>query len=146
MPPDSAVSIAVLYPELLGTYGDWGNAVVLAQRLRWRGIDADVVTVGAGETPPTSCQLYVMGGEGFADELDLIRAHKGVNAVNIISSEWTGWAAVDTLNSAFLGQQPKNSGIGWTLCDPSSNLPPSGAFVPKVDFKAVYSRAWGVSG
>ena len=36
---DSAVSIALLYPELLGTYGDGGNAVVLAQRLRWRGID-----------------------------------------------------------------------------------------------------------
>jgi ribose transport system substrate-binding protein len=91
-------------------------------------------------------QLYVMGGEGFADELDLIRGHKGVNAVNIISSEWTGWAGVDTLNSAFLGQQPKNSGIGWTLCDTANNLPPSGAFVPKVDFKAAYMKAWGVSG
>src|SRR2546423_1357023 len=56
------VSIAVLYPELLGTYGDWGNAVVLAQRLRWRGIGADVVQVGAGQTAPTSCDIYVMGG------------------------------------------------------------------------------------
>ena len=89
-------------------------------------------------------QLYVMGGEGFADELDLIRGGKGVNAVNIISSEWTGWAAVDTLNSAFLGDKPKNSGIGWTLSDSSHNLPPSGAFVPKVDFKAAYMKAWGV--
>ena len=62
MAHDSHVAIAVLYPELLGTYGDWGNAVVLAQRLRWRGIDADVVQVGAGETVPTSCDLYLMGG------------------------------------------------------------------------------------
>jgi ribose transport system substrate-binding protein len=91
-------------------------------------------------------QLYVMGGEGFADELDLIRGGKGVNAVNIISSEWTGWAAVDTLNSAFLGQPPRNSGIGWTLSDTSHNLPASGPFVPKVDFKAAYLKAWGVSG
>ena len=89
-------------------------------------------------------QLYVMGGEGFADELDLIRGQKGVNAVNIISSEWTGWAAVDTLNSVFLNQQPKNSGIGWTLCDPGHNLPGSGAFTPKVDFKAAYMKAWAV--
>ena len=61
-PPDGAVSIAVLYPELLGTYGDGGNAVVLAQRLRWRGVGADVVEVGAGEVVPTSCDLYLMGG------------------------------------------------------------------------------------
>jgi ribose transport system substrate-binding protein len=91
-------------------------------------------------------QLYVMGGEGFADELDLIRGSKGVNAVNIISSEWTGWAAVDTLNSVFQGQAPKNSGIGWTLSDATHNLPPTGPYVPKVDFKAAYMRAWGVSG
>jgi ribose transport system substrate-binding protein len=104
------------------------------------GIAGAVVQSGRGS------QLYVMGGEGFADELDLIRGGKGVNAVNIISSEWTGWAAVDTMNSIFLGQQPKNSGIGWTLCDTSHNLPSSGAFAPKVDFKTDYMHAWGVSG
>src|SRR5205823_4899913 len=62
MAPEDRVSIAVLYPELLGTYGDWGNAVVLAQRLHWRGVDAEVIQVGGGETVPTSCHLYVMGG------------------------------------------------------------------------------------
>ena len=56
------VSIAVLYPELLGTYGDGGNAIVLAQRLHWRGIGAEVVEVGAGDVVPTSCDLYLMGG------------------------------------------------------------------------------------
>lgn len=56
------VSIALLYPELLGTYGDGGNAIVLAQRLRWRGIAAEVVDVTAGEPVPRGCQLYLMGG------------------------------------------------------------------------------------
>jgi ribose transport system substrate-binding protein len=101
---------------------------------------------GAVVQSSRASQLYVMGGEGFADELDLIRGGKGVNAVNIISSEWTGWAAVDTLNSVFLGQPVRNSGNGWTLCDTKSNLPASGPFVPKVDFKAAYMRAWGVGG
>ena len=59
---ESAVSIALLYPELLGTYGDGGNALVLAERLRWRGIDADVQTLGAGDAVPTSCDLYLLGG------------------------------------------------------------------------------------
>jgi len=61
MPPEP-VTIALLYPELLGTYGDAGNATVLAQRLRWRDIPAQVVTVSAGQTVPSSCEVYLMGG------------------------------------------------------------------------------------
>jgi CobQ-like glutamine amidotransferase family enzyme len=58
----SAVRIALVYPDLLGTYGDSGNAVVLAQRLRWRGYPAEVTTVLAGDGVPESCDLYVVGG------------------------------------------------------------------------------------
>jgi ribose transport system substrate-binding protein len=89
--------------------------------------------------------LYVMGGEGFAPELDLIRTKKGLSAVNIIASDWVGWAAVDTLNSLFLGKPPADSGIGWTLADAEHNIPASGAFNPPVDFKAAYKKAWGLS-
>ncbi len=35
--------VAVVYPDLLGTYGDGGNGVVLARRAAWRGIDVDLV-------------------------------------------------------------------------------------------------------
>ncbi|MBU6329516.1 MAG: glutamine amidotransferase [Acidobacteria bacterium] len=59
---DSAVRICVLYPELLGTYGDGGNARVLSRRLAWRDIAAEVHTVGAGEAVPDSCDLYLVGG------------------------------------------------------------------------------------
>ncbi len=58
----SPVSIGVLFPELLGTYGDGGNAVVLARRLQWRGIAAEVVEVSAGAPIPRSCDVYLMGG------------------------------------------------------------------------------------
>ncbi len=57
-----AVSIGLLFPELLGTYGDGGNAVVLSRRLRWRGFAAEVVEVPAGEPIPRSCDIYLMGG------------------------------------------------------------------------------------
>ena len=84
-----------------------------------------------------------MGGEGFAPELDLIR--KGtVTAANVISSDWTGWASVDTMNSLFLKQKPVDSGIGWTITDKTHNLPASGEFVPPVDYKSSYKKAWGV--
>ena len=61
-PERDPVSIALLYPELLGTYGDGGNGVVLAQRLRWRGIPAEVIDITAGEGVPSSCDIYLMGG------------------------------------------------------------------------------------
>lgn len=58
----SSVRIALVYPDLLGTYGDSGNATILAQRLRWRGHAAEVTTFLAGEAVPDSCDLYVVGG------------------------------------------------------------------------------------
>lgn len=59
---DSAVTVALLFPDLLGTYGDSGNAVILAQRLRWRGIESRIVTVRSGDAVPESCEIYVVGG------------------------------------------------------------------------------------
>lgn len=56
------VAVALLFPDLLGTYGDSGNAVILAQRLRWRGIDAEVLTIRSGEPVPESAEIYVVGG------------------------------------------------------------------------------------
>jgi ribose transport system substrate-binding protein len=94
---------------------------------------------------PKASSIYVMGGEGFAPELDLIRTKKGCSAVNVIASDWVGYAAVDTLNSLFLGQTPADSGIGWTLADATHNIPASGPFVVPIDFKAAYKQAWGLS-
>ena len=59
---ESATRIALVYPELLGTYGDGGNALVLATRLRWRGLEAEVVSVPAGAAVPEQCDLYLLGG------------------------------------------------------------------------------------
>jgi len=58
----SAVRIALLYPELLGTYGDRGNARVLLQRLTWRGVPAELIEAPWGVPAPESCDIYVLGG------------------------------------------------------------------------------------
>jgi lipid II isoglutaminyl synthase (glutamine-hydrolysing) len=58
----SAVRIGLVYPELLGTYGDRGNAVVLVQRLQWRGHDAELVEIAAGDPIPESLDVYLFGG------------------------------------------------------------------------------------
>lgn len=73
-----SISVALVYPDLLGTYGDSGNAAILAQRLRWRGHDAKVLTIGPDEVVPTTCDLYVVGGgEDLPQELAASKLRAG---------------------------------------------------------------------
>lgn len=58
----STVRIVVLFPDLLGTYGDGGNAVVLGQRCRWRGIPVKTVSVSIGDPLPEQGDIYLLGG------------------------------------------------------------------------------------
>jgi len=58
----STLRVGLVYPELLGTYGDRGNAIVLVQRARWRGIPAELVEVAADEPMPASLDIYLLGG------------------------------------------------------------------------------------
>lgn len=58
----SCVRAVALYPELLGTYGDGGNVLVLQQRLRWRGLGCEVVTVPLSSPVPRGGDLYILGG------------------------------------------------------------------------------------
>src|SRR4051812_45911007 len=62
MARESAVRVGLVYPELLGTYGDRGNALVLAQRCRWRDQPAEVVEIAAGDAIPDSLDVYLLGG------------------------------------------------------------------------------------
>lgn len=59
---DSTIHIGLLLPEVLGTYGDTGNAQVLCKRLEWRGYDAEVVPIGLGEPVPSTLDIYLLGG------------------------------------------------------------------------------------
>jgi CobQ-like glutamine amidotransferase family enzyme len=62
MPAESSVRIGLLLPDVLGTYGDNGNALVLHQRLRWRGLPAEIVPVTIGSVVPAELELFVLGG------------------------------------------------------------------------------------
>ena len=59
---DSELTVVLLYPELLGTYGDGGNGLILIQRLARRDLPGRLVTVQAGESIPDSADIYVLGG------------------------------------------------------------------------------------
>jgi CobQ-like glutamine amidotransferase family enzyme len=56
------VRIGLVLPDVMGTYGDSGNALVLRQRLRMREIDAEVVSITLNDPVPESLDVYVLGG------------------------------------------------------------------------------------
>jgi CobQ-like glutamine amidotransferase family enzyme len=57
----AVLKIVLLLPELLGTYGDGGNARVLSERARRRGEAVDLVSVGLHDSVPVA-DLYLLGG------------------------------------------------------------------------------------
>ncbi|MDO5049256.1 MAG: glutamine amidotransferase [Actinomycetaceae bacterium] len=78
---ESTIRIGVVLPEVLGTYGDGGNAVVLQKRLEWRGISSEVVSIGLGQPVPSDLDIYLLGGgedaaQGLATEN--LRANPGL--------------------------------------------------------------------
>ncbi|MBV9382951.1 MAG: glutamine amidotransferase [Streptosporangiaceae bacterium] len=51
-----------IYPDLLSTYGDRGNLLVLERRARLRGIPVDVTLVNSDQRVPPDGDIYLMGG------------------------------------------------------------------------------------
>lgn len=56
------LNIGLILPDVLGTYGDDGNALVLRQRARMRGLSAEIHPIHLGEPVPESLDVYTVGG------------------------------------------------------------------------------------
>jgi CobQ-like glutamine amidotransferase family enzyme len=114
------VRIALVYPTVLGTYGDGGNATVLTQRLRWRGIDAETVVVGIDQTPPEHADLYVLGGgEDSAQTLAVSRLRDGAlnRAADAGKTVFAVCAGFQILGETFLdGAGTIHAGLGLIDC------------------------------
>lgn len=82
----SRLRVVVVYPDLLGTYGDGGNGLVLERRAAWRGIEAELLQ-GVSGRPLPSADLYCLGGgedgpqvqaaEGLRSDRGFARAVEG---------------------------------------------------------------------
>src|SRR5829696_2143767 len=67
---DSTVRIGLVLPDVMGTYGDGGNSVVMRQRLRLRGFHAEIVNITLDDPVPSTLDLYTLGGaEDYAQRL-----------------------------------------------------------------------------
>ena len=59
---DSALRLVWVYPDLLSTYGDRGNLLVLSRRARLRGIEVDAIEVNSDQPVPRQGDIYLLGG------------------------------------------------------------------------------------
>src|SRR5579875_705927 len=60
--PRDPLRIVSIFPTLLGTYGDGGNARILAVRAQARGIAAEVLVIDPGTPLPVDGDIYLLGG------------------------------------------------------------------------------------
>jgi lipid II isoglutaminyl synthase (glutamine-hydrolysing) len=58
----SALRIVWIYPDLLSTYGDQGNALILAYRAAARGHRVERIDVRSDQAVPGDGDLYLIGG------------------------------------------------------------------------------------
>src|SRR5258708_7939967 len=122
----SSLRLIWVYPDLLSTYGDRGNLLVLARRARLRGFAVEAVEVQADEAVPRLGDIYLMGGGEDLPQIlaaRRLRADGGLEAVaragavifavcagyQIIGSEFGG---VDGEPVAGLGILDTRSGRG----------------------------------
>ena len=58
----SAVRLVWVFPDLLSTYGDRGNLLVLARRARLRGLPVEIAEVNSDQQVPVDGDIYLLGG------------------------------------------------------------------------------------
>jgi CobQ-like glutamine amidotransferase family enzyme len=138
---DSAVRLVSVLPDLLGTYGDRGNVLVLAQRLAWRGIACELIEVTVNQRMPVQADLYVLGGgedEAQVAAIELLRGSSLVTAVERGAHMFGVCAGLQLLGRSFstsdgsthvgLGlldlvtDRMSERAVGDVLCDPDPDL------------------------
>ncbi len=62
MSTESTLRLVWVYPDLLSTYGDRGNLLILARRAKLRGQAVDAVEVRSDQPVPVEGDIYLLGG------------------------------------------------------------------------------------
>jgi lipid II isoglutaminyl synthase (glutamine-hydrolysing) len=61
-PRGRSVRLVWVFPDLLSTYGDRGNLLVLTRRAELRGLEVEAIEVKSDEPVPESGDIYLLGG------------------------------------------------------------------------------------
>jgi len=110
------LEIIRIHNELLGTYGDQGNAEVLAFRAKLGGVKARITDISYSETIPTTGDIYLLGGaEDAAQALSLeamqrtMALNKAVKKRAVVLAICAGFQII---GSSFVSRDEKIAGLG----------------------------------
>ncbi|MCH5202689.1 MAG: glutamine amidotransferase [Oscillospiraceae bacterium] len=92
------ITIGHFFPDLLNLYGDRGNIQCMVQRLKWRGIEAEVKTFGIEEEIDFSTLDIVLLGGGSDREQMLV-----CNRLKEIKDEFKAYVESDGVVIAICG-------------------------------------------
>ncbi len=59
---ESKIRLVWVYPDLLSTYGDRGNLLVLQRRAQLRGLPVEAIEVNSDQPVPKQGDIYLLGG------------------------------------------------------------------------------------
>jgi CobQ-like glutamine amidotransferase family enzyme len=79
----SAVRLVWIYPDLLSTYGDRGNLLVLARRARLRGLPVEIAEVNSDQRVPVDGDVDLLGG---GEDLPQVLAARRLRAAGGLSA------------------------------------------------------------
>ena len=127
-----------------------------AQQALAKHPEANAVYVNT-DTPLIAGVRTALKASGRADEVVVVAAEgqpwtmadlrAGLPVVGVGGAHaWEGHQIVDNLVRLFAGEEPVSSGIGLQVYDAEHNVPSdvNAAFVPPVDWRAAYSKRWGL--
>jgi CobQ-like glutamine amidotransferase family enzyme len=114
----SRLRLVWVYPDLLSTYGDRGNLLVLERRARLRGIETEAIEVNADQPVPHSGDIYLMGGGEDLPQIlaaQRLRADGGLSAAAaagaVIFSVCAGYQVMGTEFGGIDGEPVQGLGI-----------------------------------
>ena len=119
-----ALKIVRIHNELLGTYGDQGNADVLAFRAKARNIDAQIADISFLDVLPTDGDIYLMGGAEDAAQLLSLEALQRDNNLQAALDHGAVLLAIcagfQIIGNSFEASGKKVSGLGLLDVDSAS--------------------------
>lgn len=124
--------------QALIEHPDANVILIPADALLTGGIEAALRASGRAN------DIFLALGEGDPAAMEALRDGTIQQGTGVgIPAGWEGWSAADNLNRVFAGDKPVDSGIGLQAFNAEHNLPPSGGYVPPIDYRAAYEQIWG---
>jgi lipid II isoglutaminyl synthase (glutamine-hydrolysing) len=115
---NDSIKIVWVYPDLLSTYGDQGNCIVLERRAALRGIGTRTVHVRSDETVPVDGDIYLLGGGEDRPQILAARRLRGDGGLHrardfgaVIFAVCAGYQLLGTEFGGEEGQQVEGLGL-----------------------------------